>query len=158
MVRSAIRGMARPDVVLFNGGFCAPSVTRERIIEAISNWFEKAQSGWRPKLLNNEASDSAVARGAAYYGRVRRGTGLRIRAGSARTYYIALPSEPACKAFVSCLPESKRAPRLPLLNHEFSVLANRPVSFTLYSSRTRHDAHGESLHWTKRTYIVILRW
>jgi hypothetical protein len=23
------------------------------------------------------------------------------------------------------------------------VLANRPVSFTLYSSRTRHDAHGE---------------
>ncbi len=32
---------------------------------------------------------------------------------------------------------------LPLLNREFSVLANRPVSFTLYSSRTRHDAHGE---------------
>ncbi len=32
---------------------------------------------------------------------------------------------------------------LPLLDREFSVLANRPVSFTLYSSRTRHDAHGE---------------
>ncbi|MBV8672978.1 MAG: hypothetical protein JOZ33_06055 [Acidobacteriaceae bacterium] len=32
---------------------------------------------------------------------------------------------------------------LPLLNYEFSVLGNRPVSFTLYSSRTRHDAHGE---------------
>jgi len=27
--------------------------------------------------------ESAVARGAAYYGRVRRGAGLRIRAGSA---------------------------------------------------------------------------
>ena len=32
---------------------------------------------------------------------------------------------------------------LPLLNREFSVLANRPVSFTLYSSLTRHDGHGE---------------
>jgi hypothetical protein len=32
---------------------------------------------------------------------------------------------------------------LPLVNREFTVLANRPVSFTLYSSRTRHDAHGE---------------
>jgi hypothetical protein len=68
-------------------------MTRERIVEAISAWFSGAQSGWRPKLLNNEAADSAVARGAAYYGRVRRGTGLRIRAGSARTYYIGLRSD-----------------------------------------------------------------
>ena len=90
---SANQRMARPDAVLFNGGFCAPAVTRERIVEAISAWFGGAQSGWRPRLLNNEAVDSAVARGAAYYGRVRRGTGLRIRAGNARTYYIALPSE-----------------------------------------------------------------
>ena len=52
---SANRRMARPDVVLFNGGFCAPAVTRERIVEAISGWFGGAQSGWRPKLLNNES-------------------------------------------------------------------------------------------------------
>ena len=39
--------------------------------------------------------------------------------------------------------ESKKGTTLPLFNREFSVLANRPVSFTLYSSRTRHDAHGE---------------
>lgn len=32
---------------------------------------------------------------------------------------------------------------LPLLNRDIPLLANRPVSFTLYSSRTRHDAHGE---------------
>ena len=140
---SANQRMAQPSAVLFNGGFCAPAVTRERIVEAISAWFGGAQSGWRPKLLNNEAVDSAVARGAAYYGRVRRGTGLRIRAGSARTYYIGLRSDDGLQGICVLPAGVEEGTTLPLLNREFTVLANRPVSFTLYSSRTRHDAHGE---------------
>jgi hypothetical protein len=148
---SANHRMARPNAVLFNGGFCVPAVTRERIVEAISAWFGGAQSGWRPKLLNNEAGDSAVessvesavARGAAYYGRVRRGTGLRIRAGSARTYYIGWRSDDGLQGICVLPAGVEEGATLPLLNREFSVLANRPVSFTLYSSRTRHDAHGE---------------
>ena len=135
--------MARPDAVLFNGGFCTPAVTRERLVEAVSAWFDAADSGWRPRLLSNEDFDSAVARGAAYYGRVRHGTRLRVRAGSARTYYIALPSEGALRGICVLPAGVDEGTTLPLLNHEFSVLANRPVSFTLYSSRTRHDAHGE---------------
>ena len=108
------------------------------------------------RLLNHEAADnaidnsveSAVARGAAYYGRVRHGAGLRIRAGSARTYYIGLPSDDRLQDHglqgICVLPAGvEEGTTLPLLNREFSVLANRPVSFTLYSSRTRHDAHGE---------------
>jgi molecular chaperone DnaK (HSP70) len=135
--------MARPDAVLFNGGFCAPAVTRERIVEAISTWFGGTQSGWRPKLLNNEAVDSAVARGAAYYGRVRRGIGLRIQAGSARTYYIGLGYEDGLQCICVLPAGVEEGTTLPPLNREFSVLANRPVSFMLYSSRTRHDAQGE---------------
>jgi molecular chaperone DnaK (HSP70) len=143
----------RPDAVLFNGGFCTPTFTRERIVEAIANWFGGAENGWRPRLLNNDAVESAVARGAAYYGRVRRGTGARVKVGSARTYYIALPSDhgPADDARaatalqgICVLPAgSEEGTTLPLLSREFSVLANRPVSFALYSSRTRHTAHGE---------------
>ena len=140
---SANGGMARPDAVLFNGGFCTPAVTRERIVEAISVWFGGAESGWRPRMLSSEAVDSAVARGAVYYGRVRQGTGLRVRAGNARTYYIALPSDGGLKGICVLPPGVEEGTTLPLLNHEFSVLGNRPVSFTLYSSRTRHDAHGE---------------
>jgi molecular chaperone DnaK (HSP70) len=135
--------MAQPHAVLFNGGFCAPAVTRERIVAAISAWFGGAQSGWRPKLLHNEAVDSAVARGAAYYGHVRRGTGLRIRAGNARTYYIGLRSDDGLEGICVLPAGIEEGTTLPLLNREFSVLANRPVSFTLYSSRTRQDAHGE---------------
>lgn len=145
---SAEQPMVRPDAVLFNGGFCVPEVTRTRILEAISIWFGGAQSGWRPKLLNNEAAESAVARGAAYYGRVRRGTGSRVKVGSARTYYIGLSLDDGRSADgvrgICVLPAGvEEGTTLPLLNREFSVLANRPVSFTLYSSRTRHEAHGE---------------
>jgi len=140
---SANQRMARPDAVLFNGGFCAPAVTRERIVEAISVWFGGAQSGWRPRVLNNEAVESAVARGGAHYGRVRRGSGLRVRAGNARTYYIGLPSDNGLQGICVLPAGVEEGTTLPLLNREFSVLANRPVSFTLYSSRTRHDAHGE---------------
>ncbi len=140
---SANPRMVRPDALLFNGGFCAPAVTRERIVEAIAAWFGGTESGWRPKLLNNVAVDSAVACGAAYYGRVRRGIGLRIRAGSARTYYIGLGSEDGLQRICVLPAGVEEGTTLPLLNREFSVLANRPVSFMLYSSRTRHVAQGE---------------
>ena len=135
--------MAQPHAVLFNGGFFATAVTRQRIVDAISAWFDGAQTGWQPRLLNNEAVDTAVARGAASYGRVRRGTGLRVRAGNARSYYIGLPSDNGLQGICVLPAGVEEGTTLPLLDREFSVLANRPVSFTLYSSRTRRDAHGE---------------
>jgi len=140
---SAVYRMARPNAVLFNGGFCAPAVTRERIVEAICAWFGGDRTGWRPRLLHSEAVESAVARGAAYYARVRRGTGLRIRAGSPRTYYIGWGSDDGLQGICVLPAGVEEGATLPLLDREFSVLANRPVSFTLYSSRTRHDAPGE---------------
>jgi hypothetical protein len=133
--------MARPDAVLFNGGFCIPAIARERITEAIANWFD-AGGEWRPKVLSNHAMSSAVAIGAAYYGQVRRGAGLRVKAGSARSYYIGMRAEHDTKA-VCVLPSgTNEGTTLPLLDREFSVLANRPVSFHLYSSSIRHDTHG----------------
>ena len=133
--------MARPDAILFNGGFCIPAITRERIADAIANWFG-ARGEWRPKILSNHNMSSAVAIGAAYYGSVRRGAGVRVQAGSARTYYIGMRSEQGIKA-VCVLPSgTNEGTTLPLLDREFSVLANRPVSFHLYSSTVRHDTHG----------------
>ena len=132
--------MARPDAVLFNGGFCIPAMVRERIIEAIANWVGDG-GAWCPKILNNEVMSGAVAIGAAYYGRVRRGAGLRVKAGSASTYYIGMRSEQTIKA-VCVLPSGTNEGTTLTLDRDFSVLTNRPVSFHLYSSRIRHDAHG----------------
>ena len=50
------------------------------------------------KVLHGTDLDLAVARGAAYYGLVRRGKGVRIRGGTARAYYVgvetSLPAVP----------------------------------------------------------------
>ncbi|MGB8885957.1 MAG: Hsp70 family protein [Candidatus Korobacteraceae bacterium] len=131
--------MVRPDAVLFNGGFCIPAAARERIVEAIASWFGVRESGWAPRVLRSDAMGSAVAVGAAYYGRVRRGEGLRVKAGSARTYYIGTRTEGAA---VCVLPAGTDEGTTLQLNREFSVLANRPVSFNLFSSTVGHDPHG----------------
>ena len=131
--------IVRPDAVLFNGGFCIPEITRQRILEAIGNWFSDGEPGWHLQVLHNQGMDSAVAVGAAYYGQVRRGRGLRVKAGSARTYYIGTRTEGAA---VCVLPVGTNEGTTLQLDREFSVLANRPVSFNLFSSTVRHDSHG----------------
>lgn len=135
------QGLARPDAVLFNGGFCEPEIARQRIVEAVGTWFSNAGE-WRPRVLRTVSLGSAVAQGAAHYGRVRRGTAVRVQAGSARSYYIGLRTEQGLQA-VCVLPAGvQEGTTLPLTGRDFAVRANRPVSFDLFSSRTRHDAHG----------------
>lgn len=135
--------MARPDAVLFNGGFCIPEITRQRILDAVSKWFAPGND-WRPRILRSAeiagaGMASAVAVGAAYYGQVRRGEGLRVKAGSARTYYVGTRAEGAA---ICVLPAGTDEGTTLPLDREFTVLANRPVSFNLFSSTIRHDSHG----------------
>src|SRR5690606_17676004 len=72
----------KPTAVLFNGGFFTPPIARERVVEALAAWF-----GERPDVLENDRLESAVAIGAAFYGRLRQdpeaSRRLLIRAGSA---------------------------------------------------------------------------
>jgi molecular chaperone DnaK (HSP70) len=138
--------MIRPDAILFNGGFFAPPIARECIIEAVAGWFPGEK--WRPKVLNNEAPESAVAVGAAYYGHVRKSGGLRISGGSGRAYYVGVqtgtPSGADHVQAVCVLPRgTEEGTTLNLEDQEFMALANRPVSFTLYSSTIGHHAHGD---------------
>jgi len=87
------------------------AVTRERIIEAISVWFGEPQglAAQAPQQPRSEL-ESAVARGAAYYGLVRRGTACASEpAARVLTTSGGAPTT-VCKASVFCLPGSKRAP------------------------------------------------
>ena len=62
------------------------------MLEVLRSWFGSAPPArpGEPIVLDNDRLDLAVARGAAYYGMVRRGQGVRIAAGLARTYYIGV--------------------------------------------------------------------
>jgi hypothetical protein len=90
---------ARPDIVLFNGGVFESPQLRDRLLEVLSSWFiaPNSEAAWHPIVLDNNRLDLAVARGAAYYGMVRRGRGVRIAAGLARTYYIGVESAVAAE-------------------------------------------------------------
>ncbi len=136
--------LGRPDAILFNGGALTPLAIRERIVEILASWFPVAEgTPWRPTVLTNTSLDLAVAYGAAYYGLVRRGQGVRIGGGSARAYYIGLgTSQPAASdGLVSalCLVRHgmEEGEEVHLAEPEFEVLANQPVSFPLYASSTR---------------------
>lgn len=127
---------ARPDIVLLNGGvFCSP-VLRQRVTQSIAKWFRSpSQPDWSPLLLENDRLDLAVARGAAYYGMVRRGQGVRISASLARTYYLELDSheQAICLVPGNAEPGTTLAP----MPQTFELLLSQPVEFRLLVSSTR---------------------
>ncbi len=91
------KATAGPTAVLFNGGVFKAEPLRRRVAEVLNHWA-KSWGGGEVKVLPGGDLDRAVARGAAYYGMVRRGKGVRIRGGAARAYYVgvetSLPAVP----------------------------------------------------------------
>jgi hypothetical protein len=82
---------------------------RDRVISVLSAWLK--QEGFAAlderHVLEAPDLDRAVARGATYYGLARRGRGIRIRSGAARTYYVgiesAMPAVPGLPAPIKAL-------------------------------------------------------
>jgi len=130
-------GATRIDAVLFNGGAMTPAALRARVIEQIARW-----QGAPPRELPSAMPELAVAKGAAYYGLVRRGLATRIKGGTARAFYIGVAADGGA-AMAVCLapPGLEDGARLELAR-DFRLVTNRPVSFRLYSSSSRSDAPG----------------
>ena len=134
-------GAARPDVVLFNGGFFASPDLRGRLLSVLSSWFHDQTQPGQPHVLDNDRLDLAVARGAAYYGMVRRGQGVRIAANLARSYYIGVDDEDAKSHDGSavCLVPGNAEPGqdIHLTDKTFALTISQPVEFSLFVSSTR---------------------
>ena len=140
-------GLACPTHVLFNGGVMKAAVLRERLIAVLGGWlkeegFEALDSR---HILDAPDLELAVARGAAYYGRARRGHGVRIRSGASRTYYIgvesALPAVPGIDAPLKALcvvpfgMEEGTEAAIP--GREFGLVVGEPAEFRFLSSTVR---------------------
>ncbi len=135
---------ARPDIVLFNGGVFESAVLQARLLEVIQSWFRGPdREDWSPRVLDNDRLELAVARGAAYYGMVRRGQGVRIAAGLARTYYLGVESQPP--AAVCLVPAGVEPGQgVDLTQRKVDLLVSQPVEFPLYVSSIRlTDRPGE---------------
>lgn len=140
--RESGRSAPFPDFVLFNGGAFTPRAVRERVLSVVRRWFQdRAGSDWAPVELGNPHPELAVAAGAAYYGMVRLGDGVRVGAGSPRAYYAevgAKPSASGANTFVCLVARgTEEGFETRLEKPSFELLTNRPVSFKLCCSSTR---------------------
>ena len=132
----------QPDAILFNGGFFIPEIARERVADVVAHWYGK-----RPEILENRDLDLAVATGAAYYSYVRStGSGVLVRGGLPRAYYLGIGQPADDKLATVCLVPrgAEEGATLEIDRDDLQLIANRPVSFRLYSSLTRtEDRPGE---------------
>ena len=147
--------LLRVNKVLFNGGVLKAELIRERIMTTLNHWLSQAEMP-SAAVLPGDDPDLAVARGAAYYGQVRRGKGLRIRGGTARAYYVGVESPmPAVPGFEPPLDALCVAPfgmeegsANEVKNEELLVRVGEPVRFRFFGSSTRRDdsagAHVEN--------------
>jgi len=132
--------LARPDALLLNGGALEPALVRERLRDVIGAW-----GGRLPAVLESESLHLAVARGAAYFGLARRGLGVRVGGGAARTYYLGLGGEEPGQAVeaLCVVPRGmEEGESLEITEPEFELLANRPVAFPLYTATDRGGEHA----------------
>jgi hypothetical protein len=131
-----------PTAILFNGGVFAAPIFRRRLLDLLSSWF----AGAPPKELQGAGLDSAVSRGAAYYGAVQAaGKGIKIRAGTSRSFYLGLESPmPAVPGFVPpvkgiCIvPQgTEEGTELALPGKEFGLVTGEAVEFRFFASEIR---------------------
>jgi hypothetical protein len=146
-IRRGGSGLACPTHILFNGGVMKAAVLRDRVVEVLNSWlrqegFEALGTG---QILEAPDLEHAVARGAVYYGKARRGRGVRIRSGTSRTYYIgiesSMPAVPGMEAPLKALCVvpfgMEEGTQATLPDREFGLVVGEPAEFRFLSSSVR---------------------
>src|SRR5436309_4204179 len=138
--------VAHPTAILFNGGVFKAEALRNRVVSVVNQWGEEA--GAQPtKVLTGNDLDLAVARGAAYYGQVRRGRGVRIRGGAARSYYVgvetslpAIPGAPPPLKALCVVPFGmEEGTETDVPGQEFGLVVGAPAEFRFLGSSVRRN-------------------
>lgn len=144
---SAKRGKKKashPTAVLFNGGVFKAATMQDRLVSILNQWTRSA-GGSPIKVLPGTDLDLAVARGAAYYGLVQRGKGIRIRGGTARSYYIgvetSLPAVPGAAPPIKALCVvpfgMEEGTEADIPGQEFGLIVGEQVEFRFLGSTIR---------------------
>jgi hypothetical protein len=140
------QSFVHPTAILFNGGVFKANTLKTRLRDVLNAWL--SQDGASPvrELLGADL-DLAVARGAAYYGWVRQGHGLRIRGGTARAYYVGVESaapavpgfEPPLKALCLAPFGMEEGTEADVPPQQFGLVVGEPTRFRFFASSTRRE-------------------
>ncbi len=131
-----------PSSVLFNGGVMKSDMMRERILKVLGEWNTDEKE---IRELSSDDLELSVARGATYYGLARRGRGIRIKGGTAHSYYIgiestmpAVPGVPApMKALCVVAFAQEEGTESEIRQREFGLVVGEPAVFHLLGSNVR---------------------
>jgi molecular chaperone DnaK (HSP70) len=129
--------------VLYNGGVFKAGPLQDRVTAQLNAWAKG--TGGKVKVLASPDLDLAVARGAAYYGLVRRGKGVRIRGGTARVYYVgvetslpAVPGAPPPLKALCVVPFGmEEGTETDVPGQEFGLVVGAPAEFRFLGSTVR---------------------
>jgi molecular chaperone DnaK (HSP70) len=142
----------RPTHVLFNGGVFKANAFRSRLLDVLGGWTGGSSP---PKPLEGEHDlDHAVARGAAYYGWAKHHGGVRIRGGTARSYYVgietsglAIPGAPRPLKALCVVPFGmEEGTNIDVPSDDFGLVVGEPATFRFFSSGFRkNDKPGDLL-------------
>jgi len=134
-----------PTAVLFNGGVMKAPALRARITELLRTW-----AGHDVKVLAGPDLDLSVALGAAHYGQVRHGKGVRIRGGTARAFYIGIESampaipgfEPPLKALCVAPQGLEEGSTVELPDDELGLIVGETSTFRFFAAPRKEDPAG----------------
>lgn len=133
-----------PTDVLVNGGVFKSPALCHRLMAVLGKWFPNSP----PKSLAGDRDlDNAVSRGATYYGWTKQHGGMRIRGGTARSYYVgietaglAIPGLPRPLHALCVVPtgmEEGTAADVPA--SEIGLIVGEPAQFRFFSSAVRKE-------------------
>ncbi len=131
--------------LLLNGGVFKAPALRERLQTVLGSW---SSDGRAPDSLGGpEDLDHAVARGAAYYGWTKEHGGMRIRGGTARSYYVgiesaglAIPGMPRPLQAVCVVPFGmEEGSDADVPGREVGLVVGREVQFRFFASAVRKE-------------------
>ena len=145
-------GPAAPTRVLFNGGVFQAKALQQRLLKAMAAWRGKPA-----RLAGQQELHDAVARGAAYYAWTKQRGGVRIRGGTARSYYVgievaglAIPGAPRPLRALCVAPigmEEGTSADVP--SDDIGLVVGQKIAFRFFASSTRkQDQPG----------VVLRRW
>lgn len=138
-----------PTHVLLNGGVFRSETLRQRLQQTIATWCDQT-----PVMLGGVSDlDTAVAIGAAFYAFAKSSGGIRIRGGTARSYYVgietaglAIPGVPRPLRALCVAPRGmEEGSEAEVPSQSVGVVVGRPAKFRFFASTSRDDVVGTTV-------------
>lgn len=141
-----------PTAVLFNGGTMKSPQLRQRLLDLLNQWAKELKCPAVQELPNPDF-DHAVSHGAVAYSLAREGKGIRIKAGTSRSYFIgveeaapAIPGrQPRLHAICIAPFGMEEGSQVALTRQEFALVLGEPATFRFFSQSSQKAEVGTSV-------------